>query len=170
MFSYRSLLTFKLMKELPLPFRDSRRMLQVLIPAFAILGIHHDERPAPGKTCLLRRGAPDRLEIRYAPSAAEEAAQRADERTLLGFFRTLGCIPLKTIRPGHGSSIHYAGTFPMTPEERPLTCDRDGRLRGTRAVYLADGSIFPWLPPKGLTFNIMANANRVGTRLAAEAR
>jgi hypothetical protein len=33
-------------------------------------------------------------------------------------------------------------------------------------VYLADGSVFPWLPPKGLTFNIMANADRVGAILA----
>ena len=31
--------------------------------------------------------------------------------------------------------------------------------------YLTDGSIFPWIPPKGLTFNLMANADRVGTRV-----
>jgi choline dehydrogenase-like flavoprotein len=167
-FSYRSLLTFKLMKETPLAYREARRLLRVLMPVFTILGIHHEERPAPGKTCTLRRdGAADRLEIVYRPSAEEEAVQREDERTLLRFFRGLGCIPLKTIRPGHGASLHYAGTFPMTPEERPLTCTPEGLLRGTRAVYLADGSIFPWLPPKGLTFNIMANADRVGTRLGA---
>jgi hypothetical protein len=52
----------------------------------------------------------------------------------------------------------------------PLTCDREGRLRGTRAVYLADGSVFPWLPAKGLTFNIIANADRVGTLLARTLR
>jgi len=139
------------------------------MPNFAILGIHHEDRPTAGKTCVLRRGAdgaPDRLEITYRPTAEEQAVQRADERMLLRFFRSLGCIALKTIRPGHGSSIHYAGTFPITPHDAPLTCDRDGRLRGTRAVYLADGSVFPWLPPKGLTFNIMANADRVGLQLA----
>ena len=54
----------------------------------------------------------------------------------------------------------------MPESDDPLTCDRTSRLRATRAVYLADGSVFPWLPPKGLTFNIMANANRVGTELA----
>lgn len=169
-FSYRSLLTFKLMKELPLGFRDGRRLLQVLMPAFAILGVHHEERPAPGKQCVLRRGEPDRLVIDYTPSEAETRAQRANERRLLACFRRLGLVPLKTIRPGHGSSIHYAGTFPMVPEDRPLTCDRDGRLRGTRSVYLADGSVFPWLPPKGLTFNIMAHADRVGTLLAERLR
>ena len=85
-------------------------------------------------------------------------------------FRRLGCLPLKRIRPGNGSSIHYAGTFPISGEDRPLTCDRDARLRGTRAVYLADGSVFPWLPPKGLTFNIMANADRVGAIVAERMR
>ena len=93
--------------------------------------------------------------------------QHGDEQLLLRFFRQLGCVPLKTIRPGHGSSLHYGGTFPIVPAgSDSLTCDRTSRLRATRAVYLADGSIFPWLPPKGLTFNIMANADRVGTLLA----
>jgi hypothetical protein len=168
-FSYRSLLTFKLMKELPLAARQSRRMLQVLMPCFAILGIHHEDRPSPSKTCMLRRSPgddPDTLAIRYQSSEAEERTQREDEAVLLRCFRKLGCIALKRIRPGNGSSIHYAGTFPISREDRPLTCDRDSRLRGTRSVYLADGSVFPWLPPKGLTFNIMANADRVGAILA----
>ncbi|HJQ82701.1 MAG TPA: FAD-dependent oxidoreductase [Candidatus Binatia bacterium] len=162
-FSYRSLLMFKLMKELPLGYRDSLRLLRLLVPHFAILGIHHEDRPAPGKTCTLRRG--DRLEIRYRPSDEEERMHRDDERTVLRFFRRLGCLPLRTVRPGHGASLHYAGTFPITAEGGPLTCDRDSRLRATRAVYLADGSIFPWIPPKGLTFNLMANADRVGAIL-----
>jgi choline dehydrogenase-like flavoprotein len=166
-FSYRSLLTFKLMKEAPIAYREARKILQVMMPNFAILGIHHEDRPSPEKWCVLHRGEPDRLEVRYRQSAEEERTQHGDERTLLGFFRKLGCVPLKTIRPGHGSSLHYGGTFPMRPEgDDPLTCDRTSRLRATRAVYLADGSIFPWLSPKGLTFNIMANADRVGTHLA----
>jgi hypothetical protein len=167
-FSYRSLLTFKLMKEAPIAYREARKILQLLMPTFAILGIHHEDRPRPEKYCVLHRGAPDRLEVGYKPSADEEQMQHADERLLLGFMRKLGCVPLKTIRPGHGASLHYGGTFPIVPEsDDPLTCDRVSRLRATRAVYLADGSVFPWLPPKGLTFNIMANADRVGALLAA---
>ena len=172
-FSYRSLLTFKLMKELPLPAAQARKLLQALEPCFTILGIHHEDRPTRDKTCRLRRragGGPDLLEVRYRAAAEEERTQRADERVLLRAFRRFGCVPLKRIRPGNGSSIHYAGTFPIDHAERPLTCDRDSRLRGTRAVYLADGSVFPWLPPKGLTFNIMANADRVGAILAERLR
>ena len=84
------------------------------------------------------------------------------ERAVLRNFRRLGCWPLKRIHPGHGSSIHYAGTLPISSVERELTCDGYCRLRGARGVYLADGSVFPWLPAKGLTFSIMANAHRVG--------
>ena len=168
-FSYRSLLTFKLMKETPLAYREARKILQAMMPDFAILGIHHEDRPSPEKYCRLHRGEPDHLEVRYRQSADEARTQHADERTLLTFFRRLGCIALKTIRPGHGSSLHYGGTFPITPAgDDPLTCDRTSRLRATRRVFLADGSVFPWLPPKGLTFNIMANANRVGAHLAQE--
>jgi choline dehydrogenase-like flavoprotein len=168
-FSYRSLLTFKLMKEVPMAAAQARRMLQVLMPCFTILGVHHEDRPTPAKTCTLRRGQegePDVLEIRYRSTEEEERTQRDDERALLRGFRRLGCIPLRRIRPGHGSSIHYAGTLPITADDRPMSCDRDSRLRGTRAVFLADGSIFPWLPAKGLTFNIMANADRVGAIVA----
>lgn len=173
-FSYRSLLTFKLMKEAPIAYRQALRILRLLIPHFTILGIHHEDRPSPGKYAALRRGrdgGPDVLELRYKPADAETRQQHEDEQRILGFARQLGCVPVKIIRPGYGASIHYGGTFPIRPEgDDPLTCDRESRLRGTRQVYLADGSIFPWLPPKGLTFNIMANADRVGTRLAERLR
>jgi len=168
-FSYRSLLTFKLMKELPLGYRPALHALRVLMPAFTILGMHHEDRPTPEKRLTLRRGdgGDDLLEVRYHPSDVEIANQHADERRMLRFFLRLGCVPLKAIRPGHGANMHYSGTFPIVPDGGgDLTCARDGRLRATRNVYLADGSVFPWLPAKGLTFNIMANADRVGTGLA----
>jgi len=168
-FSYRSLLTFKLMKESPLAQRETLRIMRLLIPHFSILGIHHEDRPTPAKRMLLRRGRgsePDRLRIDYAPAQDEITAQQRDERALRRIFLRLGCVPLRTLRPGHGANIHYAGAFPMSPSGGELTCDTAGRLRATRAVHLADGSVFPWLPAKGLTFTLMAHANRVGTLLA----
>jgi choline dehydrogenase-like flavoprotein len=56
----------------------------------------------------------------------------------------------------------------MTTRDDELTTDPRGRLRPTRHVYLADGSVFPNLPSKGLTFTMMANADRIGSRLRAE--
>ena len=54
----------------------------------------------------------------------------------------------------------------MSAEGGELTTEPSGRLRGTENVYLADGSVFPRLPSKGLTFTMMANADRVGTGLS----
>ncbi|MEN8183995.1 MAG: FAD-binding protein [Myxococcota bacterium] len=168
-FSYRSLLTFKLMKESPLAMGDTLRIMRSLIPYLTILGIHHPDRPTPEKRCSLRRGeaeGPDRLEVVYAPAAEEIRSQRRAERQALRGFLRLGCLPLRILRPGHGSNIHYGGTFPIRPEGGDLTCTPEGRLRATRAVHLADGSVFPWLPAKGLTFTLMAQADRVGSLLA----
>ena len=171
LFSYRSLLTFKIMKESPLAHREGLAILRLMMPLFGILGIHHEDRNAPGRSCTLRRGSDgeaDRLAIDYELDPELERRHRADEKHLLGIFRGLGCWPLRVIRPGHGSNIHYAGTFPLSSREEELTCEASGRLRGTRSVYLADGSAFDYLPPKGLTFTLMANADRVGTLLAKE--
>jgi choline dehydrogenase-like flavoprotein len=168
MYSYRSLMTFKLLKEAPIAYREALRMMQLLTSAFAILGIHHEDTPSASRNCRLERGADgsDRLVVSYQLSTEEESRHARDEAHVIRFFRRLGCWPIKVIRPGHGSSIHYAGTFPMAADGGELTCNAECRLRATRAVYVADGSPFPYLPAKGLTFTIMANANRVGSLLA----
>lgn len=172
-YSYRSLLTFKLMKEAPLGARASLALMRALIPMLTILGIHHADSPSPRKSLTLRRdhaGGPDRLAIRYALDDDQSAAIDRSERQLLRIFRSLGCLAIKRIRPGHGSSIHYAGTFPMSASPGELRTSRDGLLSGTNSVYLADGSLLPSLPAKGLTLTLMANADRIGTRLASTLR
>lgn len=173
MYSYRSLLLFKLAKESPLAVRESARIFRELVESFVIVGIHHEDRPSPGKRCALRRGAPgerDRLEVAYEPEAEEVRARRRSEAELVRLLRKLGCWPIRRIYPGHGASIHYGGTIPMSEEPRELTVEPSGLLRGTRAVYLADGSTFPYLPAKALTLTLMANADRVGAAVANEIR
>ncbi len=168
-YSYRSLLSFKLLKEIALPYREGLQLLSVVVPWLNILGIHHPDYPSPQKYCVLRKGGPgeqDCLDIVYSISDEEHRGHARAEKRLLACFRRLGCIALRRIRPGHGSSIHYAGTLPMASERRPLTTAPNGRLAGTERVFVADGAVFPHLPAKGLTFTMMANADRVGHGLA----
>jgi choline dehydrogenase-like flavoprotein len=170
-FSYRSLLAYKLLKESPLPHRQGLRVIRALMPLLGIVGVHHADRPSTGKFCVLepsREGGADRLRIDYRPAAGEAEEQERRERGLIRAFRLLNCLAFKKVRPGHGSSIHYAGTLPMRRDGGggDLSCDASGRLRASRAVYIADGSVFPSLPAKGLTFSIMAHADRVGSLLA----
>lgn len=167
-YSYRSLLTFRLLKEAPLGYRDGMQIMQRLMPMLGILGINHDDSPTASKYCALE-GTGDTEVLRVHYELSEEESQRIDraERSVLRCFRRLSCWPIKRVRPGHGSSIHYGGTFPMRRKGGSLTCDESGRLFGTRAVHLVDGSVLPYLPAKGLTFTIMANANRIGAYVAA---
>jgi choline dehydrogenase-like flavoprotein len=169
-YSYRSLLTFKLIKESPLSARAGLRLMPAVIPLLAILGLHHADEPAPGKNVSLLPadvGRPERLRIAHAAGDGFTERMERHERALFREMRRLGCHPFKRVRPGPGSSIHYAGTFPMSNSPSELQTTRDGLLSGTKQVYLADGSLLQRLPAKGLTLTLMANADRVGSGLAA---
>lgn len=167
LYSYRSLLTFKLVKESPLSARTGLHVMRSLIPLLTILGVHHADAPVPGKELALVSDARgERLVVTHRDDAATAARIDRQEAMLFRTMRTLGCHPLKRIRPGAGSSIHYAGTFPMSREPAPLRTASNGLLHGTSAVYLADGSLLERLPAKGLTLTLMANADRVGSTLA----
>jgi hypothetical protein len=170
LYSYRSLLNFRLIKDAPLPHREAIRVFRELVPLLGILGINHEDRPSRSKSVVLRRakaGGPSTLEINYVPSPEERAQQRRHQRKVVQAFARLHCVPIFRIEPGSGSSIHYAGTFGMSRAPAELTSDLEGRLRGTKDVYLADGSALPYLPAKGLTFTLMANARRIAVALAA---
>lgn len=177
-YSYRSLLLFKLLKETPLALANSRRIFQALLPSLSLLGIHHEDNPAPSKFVALHAEAggaalvvpPDRLEVCYEQTPEEMRTQHQTEREVLRLFRTLGCYThhSRAVRLGAGASIHYAGPLPMSASPRELECDGACRLTGHPRVRLADSAVFPRLPAKGVTFTMMANAHRVGTLLAME--
>jgi choline dehydrogenase-like flavoprotein len=167
-YSYRSLLLFRLMKDSMLGARESLDILRVLSPSTGILILQHADTPSPRKYCSLT-GAPgaEQLAIEYDLSAEEQARIDRVEKRIWRAFRRLRAVKLRTIRPGHAASTHFAGTFPMadSDSEKDLTTNRNGRLARTRRVYLADGSVFPNLPSKGLTFTMMANADRIGCHI-----
>lgn len=171
LYSYRSLLLFKLLKEAPIAVRDALPIMQALSDHFTIVGIHHEDRPGPGKRLVVHddpASPTGRIHFDYAPPAEEDRHRLACEARIRSFLRRLRNVPLKAIRPGHGSSIHYAGTFPMAIDGDALTTTPDGVLRAAPRVSLADGSTFPHLPAKGLTLTLMANADRIGAALARE--
>jgi hypothetical protein len=169
LFSYRSLLLFKLIKEAPLNYVDARIMLQYLQSAFTVAAIHLPDAVADGKYMKLvkdpasRTG--DKLYVDYRLSAAEATEVRQREGKFKWALRTMGVYPIKTVKPGFGASIHYAGTLPFDQSNEPLRiCRKSSRLQPTRNVYIADASGFQFLPAKGLTFSLMAYAHIVAQR------
>jgi hypothetical protein len=164
-FSYRSLLLFKLAREVPLAFHDARKVIHELLSSFTIAGVHHPDHGDASRTVwrVPHADSPtdDALAASYRLREDEQRANDRREALLARTLRRLGCFPLKTIRTPHGASIHYGGTLPVSDREARFTLDADGRLTGTRRVYVADGSGLRYLPAKGITLTLMANAHRV---------
>ena len=121
-----------------------------------------------------------RLEITAAPSSAvptirfdyrqtagEIATQRRHEERFASGLKALRCFPIGKVDPGKAGSIHYAGTIPFqNPFSDRFHANPDCTLAGTRNVYLGDGAPWNFLPAKGLSFTLMANALRVAALAA----
>jgi hypothetical protein len=164
-YTYRALLLFRIVKEAPLSFSDARIIMQYLLPAITIWGIHHPEEPTPSKCLWLEKDASsptgDKLKAEYMLSPEERSRFTQRDKQFARIMRKLGCWALRHVDPGQGSSIHYAGTLPFSKRDLPYTIHPTGRLNGTRSVFVADGSGFRYLPAKGPTFSLMANAHCV---------
>jgi choline dehydrogenase-like flavoprotein len=170
LYTYRSLLLFKLVKEVPLGFADARVLMQHLLPAIVLVTINHPDHASAEKR--LRRVADpqaptgDALEVDYTLGADEARANHESEGRILAALAQLGCRALKRQHMPAGSTVHYAGTLPFGDGQRRYTVAADGRLAGTRRVFVADGSPFRYLPGNGLTFTLMAWAHVVAEGLA----
>jgi hypothetical protein len=169
LFSYNSLLLFKLVKEAPLNIADSRWIMQYLQSAFVIAGIHHpDEMNGKKHLSLIEDSSTytnDKLHVDFEQNADLNKYINAREKVIRGALRSLGVYPISRMAPENGGSIHYAGSVPFHSEEKIGTTASDGRLHQTQNVYVADSSSFTYLPAKGITFSLMANADRVSKNL-----
>lgn len=83
-------------------------------------------------------------------------------------YRHLGAILLPgSFTVGHpGGDIHYAGTLPMRKAPVVGETSQLGEVVGLEKVYVVDGACLSMLPEKSHTLTIMANADRIGRRLA----
>ena len=59
LYPYASLLLYRLLKESPLAYRESLRLLKALAPGFVIWLIEHEDTQAPEKFVTLRRKSND---------------------------------------------------------------------------------------------------------------
>ena len=165
-YTYRSLMLFKLIKEAPLNFRDGRIIMNFLQSAFVIAGVHHPDTPSVDKYLELHKNEDsytgDQLFAHFSLDEAEKLKIKNREKVIKESLRKLSCFPIKRMDPGYGSSIHYAGTVPFGNNENEFgTTSPNGKLNGTSGVYIADGSGFSYLPAKGITLTLMANAHNV---------
>lgn len=106
------------------------------------------------------------LELNYVPPAGENKLIKLSLKKFKKFFSGLGVIiPLfqAQSRP-MGASVHYSGTLPMDEEKGALKVSPNCRSYDFKNLFLVDGTSFPFLPAKNLTFTLMANAARVADK------
>ena len=165
LYTYSSLLLQQLVKELPFNFKDGLFFMHYLVPAMVIAGVHHPDSKSDSKFVqLIKDGTTitgDILQASYIQGEEEKINICGREKLFCRALRKMGCLPLKKIQPDFGASVHYAGTLPFSDDEKILTTCSNGRLACTKNIFIADGSGFNYLPAKGITFTLMANAHVV---------
>jgi hypothetical protein len=164
-YSYQSLMLFRVMNQAPLAFRDSLPIMRYLIPGLLVVLAQHPDKQSDSKYLQLAKDPKsttgDKLVAHYSLSEAEKKMCDEREKQYAKALRKLNIYTLKRMMLEHGASIHYAGTIPFSQQEKELTLSPSGRLHGCRNVYVADSSGFNFLPAKGLTFSLMANAHLI---------
>lgn len=164
-YTYRSLLLQRLSGMLPFNYASGLKLLKYLQSAFIIAGIHHPDNPSPKKFLSLVADSNslsrDILQAHYSLEPHELKDLHKHEKAVKAYLWRLGCIPIKRIDPGYGGSLHYGGTVPFSDRNEPGTQHRNGSIYGNNRVFILDASGFAFLPAKGVTMSIMANAHRV---------
>lgn len=164
-YSYRSLMAFHILKETPMGTKHGFEFLQYMMPAFTIAGLFHPEHGGSTKYLQLKKDPAqvtgDALSVHYMLTDGEVDKIARNEQKFTQALRKLNCFVLKKMNPGHGSGIHYAGTLPFASTNEKFTLHPNGKLGNSRNIFVADGSGFTYLPAKGLTFSLMANAHNV---------
>ena len=154
-------------QNLPFDLGTSTSVFRNVHAALGLVNINFSDNRRPENYISLDSTAKTRrLLIHYEPEANEPERLAGMTKRFQKLLRKLGCIAptsMMHVRP-MGASVHYAGTLPMTANSAPLTCTPECRSRDFKNLYFVDGTTFPFLPSKNLTFTLMANAVRVAER------
>lgn len=164
-YTYRSLMLFRAANDLPFGLANNVRLLSKLYPFLTIACLHHPEKRSENKYIRLvpdvNSKTGDRLFAEYHQTTEEKLENESRENEVKKALRKLKCYPIKKIKMNHGASIHYAGTLPFSDKNELFRLSPNGKLGGTKNVYVADGSGFRYLPAKAPTLTFMANAHIV---------
>lgn len=166
----KSALVHPLIHRMPCDLRSAVFLFRNLHAALGLVNVNLSDVRRVGN--ILTLGTDERtkesiLHIHYAPDSKHHARISQAIKVVKKVLRTLGCfVPpgMVHVRP-MGASVHYAGTIPMSRDPRPLTVSPDCQSHDFDNLYIVDGSTFPFLPAKNITFSLMANAVRVANNV-----
>ena len=154
------------LEKFPFDLRTSLNLFKSVHAALGVINVNfHDTRRDGNYVSLDVTSDPNnpRLVVHYAPPVAEADRIARVLKRIRKILWKLGCLVppgMVFVRP-MGASVHYAGTLPMSNVSKPWTVSSDCRSHDFDNLYIADGSSFPFLPAKNITFTLMANASRI---------
>jgi choline dehydrogenase-like flavoprotein len=165
----KTALVHPIVQNIPLDLRTALSVFRNLRAGLAVLNLNFPDYRREGNFVTLQidhQTGMSSLLINYSPPDGEAKTLRRAVKIVKRALWKLGCfVPpgMMHVRP-MGASVHYAGTIPMTRERARFTVAPDCRSHDFENLYFADGTTFPALPAKNLTFALMANAVRVADR------
>jgi choline dehydrogenase-like flavoprotein len=162
----KTALVHPIVQNIPLDLRTALNVFRNVRAGLGVLNLNFGDcrRESNYVTLQVDENSGDsRLQINYLPPENESLILKRTVKTVKKALRKLGCIVppfMMHVRP-MGAGVHYAGTVPMSEHCAPLTTSKYGQSHDFENLYFADGSTFPALPAKNLTFALMANATRI---------
>ena len=163
--SLKAAVVHPIVHSLPFDLQTSLRVFRRIRAALGVANVWLSDSRRAANVARMER-TPDgdlRMILEYGDDRSDLAATERAISTTRRALAELGCVAprgMAKILP-RGSSVHYAGTIPMTAADDEHSCRDNGAVRAFPGLFVADGAAFPWLPAKNLTFTLMANAARI---------
>lgn len=161
----KTALIHPIVQKMPFDLKTSLSLFRNVHAALGLVNINlHDTRRA-GNTVTLGSGpsGETQLLIHYDAGPQQSHLVRNAIRRVRRVLWKLNCIVppgMTHVRP-MGASVHYAGLLPMSERRDPWTTSKHCQSHDFDNLFFVDGTTFPFLPSKNLTFTLMANAVRV---------
>lgn len=161
----KTALIHPIVQKVPFDLKTSLSIFRNVHAALGLVNINLRDTPRPTNTVTLANASDGdgRLLIHYEVGPDEKRNVRRAIRRVRRVLWELNCVVppgMTHLRP-MGASVHYTGLLPMSNAHAPWTTSREGRSHDFENLFFVDGTTFPSLPAKNLTFTLMANAARI---------
>lgn len=158
-------LVHPIVQKIPLDMRSAINFFRNTRSGLGILNLNFADTRRQGNMITIEqdRNGHTSLVIEYTAQPEETREMRQAFRRAKKALLRLGCIvPPGTFRVrAKGESVHYAGTMPMSKNNGRYDTSEYCESNYFKNLYIVDGSTFPFLPAKNITFTLMANAVRI---------
>ncbi len=166
--SLKSALMQPALQSMPLDYKTAIFLTKNLHAALGVFNINfHDTRREENYISIKENSKENTImRLKYSPPVGEDKRVKFALGKVKKFLAKVGAI----VPPGQahtrpmGASVHYSGTIPMSNEKKPFTVTENCKSNDFANLYFVDGTPFPFLPAKNLTFSLMANAARVADK------